>query len=237
MPLSSSCYAHRITHIYHLLLICSPSSSDILQPPWGGGCSVVYFKRQSVFLLRCLHQPELLFFVQPQWGGVPLFASTRVIVYRSVSLQLGRAAPLIIQHAVLRLLLRITINTDFCIADSLHTHCGVFVSAHLHTDCTQWVVKLQLYLCAPCSCQNPEAIGDTVLLFTTSINRRSFFPNQNYSISLWNGSVSSCWAALKKSNRACVSIHYHISYHCLLMTRKPSQCPPIHIKVLDWEGA
>ena len=101
LPLSSSCYAHRITHIYHLLRICSPSSSDILQPPWGG-CSVVYFKHQSAFLLRCLHQPELLFLVQPPWGGgVPLFATTRVIVYRSVSLQLGRAAPLIIQHAVL----------------------------------------------------------------------------------------------------------------------------------------
>ena len=126
-------------------------------------------------------------------------------------------------------LLRITITTDFCIADSLQTHCGVFTSAHLHTGFTQWGVKFQLYLCAPCSCQNPEAIDDTVLPFYNFHQSSRVFPNQNYSVSLWNGSVSSCWAALKTSTRVCVSIHYHISYHCLLMTRKPSQCPPIHI--------
>ena len=126
-------------------------------------------------------------------------------------------------------LLRITITTDFCIADSLQTHCGVFTSAHLHTGFTQWGVKFQLYLCAPCSCQNPEAIDDTVLPFYNFHQSPRVFPNQNYSVSLWNGSLSSCWAALKTSTRVCVSIHYHISYHCLLMTRKPSQCPPIHI--------
>ena len=99
LPLSSLCYVHRIAHIYHFLLICSPSSSDIhvLQPPWGG-------------LFCCLFQT-------PICVSSPLFASTRVAVfrsasmwgcyivrinqrycYRSVSLQLGRAAPLIIQH-------------------------------------------------------------------------------------------------------------------------------------------
>ena len=38
------------------------------------------------------------------------------------------------------------------------------------------------------------------------------FPNQNYLVSLWNESISSCWAALNKSTRVCVnSLPHHIS--------------------------
>ena len=71
-----------------------------------GGAVLLFISNTNLrfFSVVCINQSCCFSFslhVEAGRRGVPLFASTRVIVYRSVSLQLGRAAPLIIKHAVL----------------------------------------------------------------------------------------------------------------------------------------